>query len=61
MPFMFENLQVRQKAVDLADRVAALSIATNLAEGTQHVSARPGLSTSPQPHVEIELPGLPDR
>ena len=53
MAFMFENLQVYQKAVDLADRVAALtesfprgyyflvdqlnraalSIATNLAEG----------------------------
>lgn len=53
MTFMFENLQVYQKAVDLADRVsamaegfprgyyflvdqlnrAALSIATNLAEG----------------------------
>ncbi|MCG3179601.1 MAG: hypothetical protein BIFFINMI_01939 [Phycisphaerae bacterium] len=53
MPFMFENLQVYQKAVDLADQVAALaekfprgyyfltdqlnraalSIATNLAEG----------------------------
>ena len=53
MPFMFENLQVYQKAVDLADRIAslaegfprgyyflvdqlnraALSIATNLAEG----------------------------
>lgn len=53
MPFMFENLQVYQKAVDLADRIAArtetfprgyyfltdqlnraaLSVATNLAEG----------------------------
>ena len=53
MAFMFENLQVYQKAVDLADRIAALtegfprgyyflvdqlnraalSIATNLAEG----------------------------
>jgi four helix bundle protein len=53
MPFMFENLQVYQKAVDFADRIAsqtesfprgyyflvdqlnraALSIATNLAEG----------------------------
>jgi len=53
MSFMFENLQVYQKAIDLADRVtamaeafprgyyflvdqlnrAALSIATNLAEG----------------------------
>lgn len=53
MAFMFENLQVYQKAVDLADRVAALtegfprgyyflvdqlnraalSVATNLAEG----------------------------
>src|ERR1700744_5733359 len=53
MPFMFENLQVYQRAVDLADRIAALSegfprgyyflvdqlnraalsIATNLAEG----------------------------
>jgi four helix bundle protein len=53
MPFMFENLQVYQKAVDFADKIAgstetfprgyyflvdqlnraALSIATNLAEG----------------------------
>ena len=53
MPFMFENLQVYQKAVDLADKVvvlaegfprgyyflvdqlnrAALSVATNIAEG----------------------------
>jgi four helix bundle protein len=53
MPFMFENLQVYQKAVDFADQIAArtenfprgyyfltdqlnraaLSIATNLAEG----------------------------
>jgi four helix bundle protein len=53
MPFMFENLQVYQKAVDFADRIAArtetfprgyyflvdqlnraaLSVATNLAEG----------------------------
>jgi four helix bundle protein len=53
MPFMFENLKVYQKAVDLADQIAirtetfphgyyflvdqlnraALSIATNLAEG----------------------------
>jgi four helix bundle protein len=53
MPFMFENLQVYQRAVDFADRIAsktesfprgyyflvdqlnraALSIATNLAEG----------------------------
>ena len=53
MPFMFENLQVYQKAVDFADHIAsqtekfprgyyflidqlnqaALSIATNLAEG----------------------------
>lgn len=53
MPFMFENLQVYQRAVDFADKVAelskdsprgfyflvdqlnraALSIATNLAEG----------------------------
>ncbi len=54
MPFMFENLDVYQKAVDLTDEIttltsifprgcffltdqlnrAALSIATNLAEGT---------------------------
>ena len=57
MPFLFENLQVYQKAVDLADRAsslaegfprgyyfladqlnrAALSVATNLAEGQRPI------------------------
>ena len=64
MPFMFENLQVYQKAVDFADQVAAtaetfprgyyflvdqvnraaLSIATNLAEGNGRFTKSTGIA-----------------
>jgi four helix bundle protein len=80
MPFMFENLQVYQKAVDLADQIAArtetfprgyyfltdqlnraaLSIATNLAEGNGRITKadRRNFFTIPRGSVQECIPLL---